>query len=102
MLVSHLTFTDDIVIFCRGDSHSVKALMDFLELYQSGSGQKINKEKSFCVMSCKCPTARKRLIARWTELQQKDLPFVYLGSKLFKGKGKKEHFQQIVDRMCGT
>ena len=50
-------------------------------------------------MSSKCPPARKQLLARWTGFQQKDLPFVYLGSNLFKLKGKKEHFQQLVDKM---
>lgn len=31
--VSHLSFANDIVIFTRGDRHSLKRLMDFLDLY---------------------------------------------------------------------
>ena len=82
MLISHLAFANDIVIFSMGGRRTIQALMNFLELYQRGSGQKINKEKSFFMMSSRCPTARKQLIARWTRFQQKDLPFVYLDSKL--------------------
>ena len=36
--ISHLAFADDVVIFTRGDRRSVKCLMDYLEIYQKGSG----------------------------------------------------------------
>ena len=48
--VSHLSFTDDIMIFTRADRKSVRGLMDFLTLYEKGSGQKINLTKSLFVL----------------------------------------------------
>ena len=97
--VSHLAFADDIVIFTRGDKRSVQSLMGFLELYQHGSGQRVNKDKSFYIVSPKCPLAAKRLLARRTGFQYRGLPFVYLGCKLVKGKRRMEHFQPLIDRI---
>nr|XP_027067853.1 uncharacterized protein LOC113693523 [Coffea arabica] len=97
--VSYLAFADDIVIFTRGDNRSVQSLMGFLELYQHGSGQRVNKDKSFYIVSPKCPLAAKRLLSRRTGFQYKGLPFVYLGCKLVKGKMRMEHFQPLIDRI---
>ena len=56
--VSHLCFVDDIMIFTRADRKSLRGLLDFIELYERGSSQKVNKAKSFFVLSKKCPLAR--------------------------------------------
>lgn len=36
--VSHLSFVDDVVVFMEGQRANIKALLDFLDLYQQGSG----------------------------------------------------------------
>ena len=44
--VSHLFFADDNVLFCRATETECKNIMDILEVYKRGFGQKINREKT--------------------------------------------------------
>nr|XP_027109338.1 uncharacterized protein LOC113729213 [Coffea arabica] len=72
--------------------------MDFLEVYQCGSGQGINTAKSFIIPSARCFAAQKHLI-RLTGFRQQQLPFTYLGCCLYKGRAKKEYYQPLISRM---
>lgn len=44
--VSHLFFTDDSVLFCRASMEKCQKMLDILEVYERGSRQKINREKT--------------------------------------------------------
>lgn len=44
--VTHLSFTDDFVVFTRGSRLAVCRLFGFLEHYEAASGQQINNRKS--------------------------------------------------------
>ena len=50
MLVSHLLFADDTLVFLRGNKNSLKNLLGFLKLYEGSFGQRISLPKSsmFC------------------------------------------------------
>ena len=44
--VSHLFFVDDSVLFCRAKESECQVILDILSIYEKGSGQKINKDKT--------------------------------------------------------
>ncbi|VFQ89741.1 unnamed protein product [Cuscuta campestris] len=45
-LISHLAFADDLVVFLNGDTRNLKKFRRILEVYQKGSGQQVNLNKS--------------------------------------------------------
>jgi hypothetical protein len=49
--VSHLLFADDSLILIRATEGDAKQLQDILDLYESVSGQMINKAKSAVLFS---------------------------------------------------
>ena len=44
--ISHLFFADDSLLFCRASLGDVTTIQNILEVYESASGQQINKEKT--------------------------------------------------------
>ena len=44
--VSHLFFVDDSVLFCHAIKDECQRVLDILDIYERGMGQKINKEKT--------------------------------------------------------
>ena len=44
--VSHLFFVDDSVLFCRAIKDECQRVLDILAIYERGTGQKINREKT--------------------------------------------------------
>ena len=44
--VSHLFFADDSVLFCRAKESECQVILDLLSVYERGSGQKINRDKT--------------------------------------------------------
>ncbi|XP_027174561.1 uncharacterized protein LOC113774198 [Coffea eugenioides] len=96
--VTHLAFADDIVIFARGDRRSVGNLIRFLMLYQTGAGQRINKQKSFFLMSRWCGAGQIRQIQHLTGFRHGSFPFPYLGCNFYAGHRKKEFFHFLIEK----
>ena len=44
--VSHLFFVDDSILFCRAKEEECQKILDILAIYEKGSGQKINRDKT--------------------------------------------------------
>ena len=44
--VSHLFFANDSVLFCRATEVECQRILVLLAIYERGSGQKINREKT--------------------------------------------------------
>ena len=44
--VSHIFFADDSVLFCRAKEVECQVIQNLLAIYERGSGQKINKDKT--------------------------------------------------------
>nr|XP_027086590.1 uncharacterized protein LOC113708327 [Coffea arabica] len=74
-------------------------LMDFLTLYEKGSGQKVNLAKSFFILSKKSPRGRARHVSSLTGLNRRRLPIDYLWCTLFKGRSKGIYFQPFVAKV---
>ena len=45
LMVSHLLFADDTLVFLRGKKNSVLKVLKFIGVYETCSGQKVNKSK---------------------------------------------------------
>ena len=53
--ISHLFFTDDSVVFCRAREEECQKIIDLLSIYERGSGQKINRDKTNIFFSSNTP-----------------------------------------------
>lgn len=49
--LSHLIFADDLFLFCKGDSHSISAILKSVGRFSDASGLKPNPGKSVCFFS---------------------------------------------------
>ena len=76
--ISHLAYADDCIIFCKGQKKTLKAIMEFLKLFEEVSGQKISVEKSQIFAG---KNANKALILEITGMNVSQLPFTYLDRK---------------------
>ncbi|KAF1892478.1 hypothetical protein Lal_00010944 [Lupinus albus] len=95
---SHVLYTDDILIFCKGLKSNLLALKSLIHDYAHASGQHVNLAK------CKFYTCRgaARRIQNLSEIlgfTAGSLPFNYLGVPLFKGKSRRMHLQPIAHKI---
>lgn len=95
---SHLLFADDIFIFCRADSYSLKNLFYFIDLYAKVSGQVVNCNKSSYFLG-KRSSHRRDFVADFLKFKEGSLPFSYLGVPIFSGKPKRTHLQPLADKI---
>ena len=49
--LTHLFFADDSLVFCKADKKQAQEVMKILQMYEKGSGQMINMEKSSAFFS---------------------------------------------------
>lgn len=76
--VSHLCFTDDLLLFARGDLKSVSTLMECFEIFSQASGLQANMGKSSICFGG-ISNAEKERIIHHTGLSLGQLPLKYLG-----------------------
>ncbi|XP_058080640.1 uncharacterized protein LOC131228795 [Magnolia sinica] len=97
VLVSHLLFADDTLLFLNGGICSIRATKQFLERYQQVSGQKVNIQKSFFIHSEVMAPSQTASIRRELGMRASVDGFTYLGVPISVGHWKKDAFQRIVD-----
>ncbi|XP_027172427.1 uncharacterized protein LOC113772083 [Coffea eugenioides] len=95
--VTHLAYTDDVVIFSSGLKRSVRLVMKALGDYSSVSGQQVNHQKSCFLSHSRFPRARKRMLGELTGFPLREFPVKYLGCPLYVGRRKKGYFSEICD-----
>ncbi|XP_071906094.1 uncharacterized protein [Coffea arabica] len=96
--VTHLAFTDDVIIFVRGDKRLVGNLVHFLNLYQTATGQRVNNHKGLFISSRRCGSGQIRRIQQMTGFRHGALALSYLGCNLYAGRRKKVYFQFLIDK----
>ena len=83
--ISHITFADDILLFCHGDEQSVSSLMAGLHIFTSCSGMQLNISKSqFYTANVDWDT--REFINHSTGISEGSLPVNYLGIPLITSK----------------
>lgn len=96
-LVSHLLYTDDIVLFANGGRSSFQTIRDIFALYENWSDQVVSKEKSCIFFSKHATVARKRSSLLLTAFSEGFFPFKYLGVSLMVGWLKLIYFDDLLN-----
>ncbi|XP_027171434.1 uncharacterized protein LOC113771000 [Coffea eugenioides] len=97
--VPYLAFADDILIFTRCSSDALTAIRQFLEHYQTWSGQKVNVGKSSFTPSSRMSLAQKELVRATLGYREIGLPIRYLGVPLVKGRISCVAFEGILAKI---
>ena len=97
--VSHLFFVDDSVLFCRAKENECQKILDLLSVYERGSGQKINRDKTNIFFSTNTQLdmhTRIQNILGVPAIRQYEK---YLGLPALVGQAKKHLFAYIKERV---
>ncbi|XP_050207366.1 uncharacterized protein LOC126656792 [Mercurialis annua] len=93
--LNHLSFADDLFLFCHGDLASAKCLRESLTHFQEVSGICVNKDKS-SIFFCNVPADQKRSILDHMEFGEGYLPVKYLGMPLISRRLTKDDCQKVI------
>jgi hypothetical protein len=78
IVVSHLQFADDTLLFCQNSDSNIWAIKSMLRLFELASGLKVNFHKSQ-VLLLNVDIARQEEVAHFLGCRLGVLPFLYLG-----------------------
>ncbi|XP_026452150.1 uncharacterized protein LOC113352555 [Papaver somniferum] len=95
---THLLFTDDIPILCKGNLHSFQNLKNMLVLYESASGQCVNYAKSKFYFGGD-RISRAIAISNYLGMERAMFPDKYLGIQLKPGIVRHIHVRQVVEKI---
>ncbi|XP_020599168.1 uncharacterized protein LOC110038621 [Phalaenopsis equestris] len=99
ILINHLTFADDVIIFSKASKPVVRLFMQCLENFQEVSGIKLNGQKCISVLSKQCKSEFKKWVSNFTGFTNSQLPVKYLGVFLIKGRTKNFQFDHILEKI---
>ena len=97
--ITHLFFTDNSLLFCRANEANCQTVMDILKIYKQASGQKIICEKTQLFFSSNIEGNHKNKIKYMLGVEVATQYEKYLGLSSFVGRGKKESFSYIKERV---
>ncbi|WMV39051.1 hypothetical protein MTR67_032436 [Solanum verrucosum] len=98
-VINHLSYADDTILFCSGQSYSMKKMMKVVRDYEHVSGQMVNLDKSFVYLREKVPLGVCRKIKRITSIKQGSFPFTYLGCPIFYGRKNRTYFESLIKKV---
>ena len=99
LMVNHLFFADDSLLFCKASSQECQKLLEILKLYEDASGQKINVDKSSVFFSHNTPQQLRVEGLNILRPMQGSRHNKYLGLPTLIGKSKNEVFVEIKERV---
>lgn len=97
--LTHLTFADDVLLFCKGENPSINALMNGVKMFESCSGLSRNPSKCSIFFG---NVSREIIDAALlhTGFLEGKLPIKYLGLPLISGKLKAQDCSLLVQKLC--
>lgn len=96
--LTHVCFANDLLLFARGDTASIKQLLEVLEKFAAVSGLKANQLKSSIYFGG-VADGTKHEILNISGMQEGQLPFKYLGVPLSTQKLSVLQCQPLVKRI---
>ncbi|KAG7578747.1 Endonuclease/exonuclease/phosphatase superfamily [Arabidopsis thaliana x Arabidopsis arenosa] len=96
-MITHLSFADDVLIFCDGAESSIAGILNILE-FRNGSGLGINRQKTALLLDGG-DFERSRILAAGFGVTHGSLPVRYLGVPLTAQKMKKQDYQPLLDNI---
>ncbi|XP_062162097.1 uncharacterized protein LOC133869155 [Alnus glutinosa] len=97
--ISHLFFADDSILFCKSNYVEWRRLLKILGIYEAGSGQKLNLEKTTIFFSRNTSLSRRAEILNLSGLTEARRFDTYLGLPALIGRSKNQAFQSIKERV---
>ena len=101
VIVSHLMFADDLLIFGRVDESTTFTVRDILRNFCQALGQKINESKSRLIFSPNTPTEQKSLFQKTLNIEENENLGTYLGLPLSHKRPSKNQVQFVVEKVKG-
>ncbi|KAK1554997.1 hypothetical protein Q3G72_020206 [Acer saccharum] len=98
-LVSHLFFADDSVLFYRASKENCRTIRNLLTIYENGSGQQVNLQKSRITFSPNVPQDTRREIQGFFQIADCNTHDKYLGLPTLVGRNKRKTFNEIKERV---
>ncbi|KAF5468500.1 hypothetical protein F2P56_012646, partial [Juglans regia] len=95
---NHLFFADDGLLFCQAKHEEIKCVLNILELYEKGSGQVLNKDKSAIFFGKNTPQVTQQQILQLAGVQSTSSFERYLGLRALVGRKKIASFHSLIDR----
>ncbi|KAK3223533.1 hypothetical protein Dsin_010558 [Dipteronia sinensis] len=96
-LVSHMFFADDSILFCRATSEGGLSIRKILEVYERGSGQQINFQKSKLTFSPNVSGSTVANIQSVLNIEDCNSQDSYLGLPMMVGRNKRQLFNVIKE-----
>ncbi|XP_041011424.1 uncharacterized protein LOC121255210 [Juglans microcarpa x Juglans regia] len=97
--INHLMFADDCILFCRAKVSEWKKIHELLQLYEAGSGQMLNKQKSSFFFSSNTRANEKKDIIQEAGGGVCGSYERYLGLPDLVGRSKVNTFRSIKERI---
>ena len=97
--ITRLFFAYDSLLFCKANGQECQYLIEFLQLYEAASGQKINTDKSSIFFSNNTPDDRRCEVLNMLGPMQDTQHKKYLGLPSIIGKSKVEIFAEVKERV---
>lgn len=97
--ISHLLFANDCLIFTQATKKGAERIAEILDMYNQGSGQMVNKQKSAVFFSANCDDAAKTEVHQALQIPTEALGEKYLGLPTAVGKVADGVFNYVPDRV---
>jgi hypothetical protein len=97
--ISHLFFADDSLLFCRSSIVEWARIQEILEIYETASGQKLNREKTSIFFSKNTKREAKEFILGTAGVSSSAHYEKYLGLPALIGRAKVSSFSTLKGRI---
>lgn len=96
--LTNLTFADDVLLFCRGDSKSVSMMMETIRKFSDSTGLKVNPAKCQMFFGGMDGCSKENL-RRITDFAEGKLPVRYLGVPLSCKRLTIQQYMPLIDKI---